>query len=120
MKRRAMITEITYTRRRDSIESQACEALGMSLIYWPTNQPAKPPSEGVLLSWRSDHETALSHTQGRDLPSPLKRTTQRRKAKRLSYKASLAVMPHNQNRIHDGQEWPELGHSLPEANQVRS
>lgn len=92
---------------------QASQALGMSLIYRRANQHAKPPFEGVLLSWRSDHETALKDRQGRALALPLKRTTQRRTTKRLGHTASLAVMPHNQNRIHDGQEWPALGHSLP-------
>ena len=79
----------------------------------PTNQPDKPPSEGVTLSWRSDHETALKHTQGRALALPLKRATRRRTIKRLSHTALLAEMPHYHNRIHDGQEWSELGHSLP-------
>lgn len=78
----------------------------------PTNQPDKPPSEGVTLSWRSDHETALN-TQGRVLDLPLKRVTQRRTIKELRRMALLAEMPHNQHRIHDGQDWPELGHSLP-------
>jgi hypothetical protein len=107
-----MITEITTTRRRDVITSQACKALGMSLICRRPNRDAKPPFEGVLLSWRLDHETALKDIQGRNLILPLTRATQRRKAKRLSYKASLAVMPRNQNRIHDGQEWTYLGRSL--------
>jgi hypothetical protein len=108
-----MITEITNTRRRDGIESQACIALGMSLICRRPNQDAKPPFEGVLSSWRLNHETALKDIQGRALALPLTRTTQRRTIKRLGHKASLAVMPRNQNRIHDGQEWTYLGRSLP-------
>jgi hypothetical protein len=108
-----MITEITYTRRRDVLTSQACMTLGMSLICRRTNYYAKPPFEGVLLSWKLDHETALKDIQGRALALPLTRTTQRRTTKRLGHKASLAVMPRNQNRIHDGQEWTYLGRSLP-------
>jgi hypothetical protein len=92
---------------------QASQALGMSLIYRRANRHAKPAFEAAYLSWRSDHETALKERQGRVLTLPLKRTTQRRTTKRLGHKASLAVMPHNQNRIHDGQEWTLLGHSLP-------
>jgi hypothetical protein len=79
----------------------------------PTNQSAKPPSEGVTSSWRSDHETALKDRQGRALALPSKRVARWRMTKRLSHMAQLVERPHNQNRIHDGQDWPELGHSLP-------
>lgn len=99
---------------RDSMLAwQACSALGMSIIYRRTNHYAKPAFEAALLSWRSDHETALKHLQGRALALPLKRVAQRRKTKRLRHTAQLAEMPHNQHRIHDGQEWTLLGHSLP-------
>lgn len=81
----------------------------------PTNQPGKPPSEGVSLSWRSNHEHSPinTHNQGRALALPLKRVAQRRTTKRLRHTAQLVVRPHNQHRIHDGQEWSVLGHSLP-------
>ena len=108
-----MITEITTTRRGNVITFQACQTLGMSINYRRPNQDVKPAFEAALLSWRLDHETALKERQGRTYALPLKRTTQRRTNKRREYMASLAVMPHNQNRIHDGQEWPGLGHSLP-------
>jgi hypothetical protein len=108
------------TCREPMLAWQASRALGMSLIYRRPNPDAKPAFEAALLSWRSDHETALNHRQGRVLDLPLKRVTQRRTIKELRHTALLAEMPHNQNRIHDGQEWSKLGHSLPEANQVRS
>jgi hypothetical protein len=101
------------TCREPMLAWQALRALGMSLIYRRTNHHAKPAFEAALLSWRSDHETALKHTQGRVLDLPLKRVTQRRTIQELGHKALLAEMPHNQNRIHDGQEWSKLGHSLP-------
>jgi hypothetical protein len=101
------------TCREPMLTWQALRALGMSLIYRRTNHYAKPAFEAALLSWRSDHETALKHTQGRAYAAPLKRTTQRRTTKRRKQMASLAEMPHNQHRIHDGQEWTYLGHSLP-------
>jgi hypothetical protein len=102
------------TARRDPMLAwQASRALGMSIIYRRINHHAKPAFEAAQLSWRSDHETALNHTQGRVLDLPLKRVTQRRNIQELRQKALLAEMPHNQHRIHDGQDWPELGHSLP-------
>jgi hypothetical protein len=102
------------TARRDPMLAwQASRALGMSIIYRRINHYAKPAFEAAQLSWRSDHETALKHTQGRVLDLPLKRVTQRRTIQELRRKALLAEMPHNQHRIHDGQDWPELGHSLP-------
>jgi hypothetical protein len=100
-------------RRYPMLAWQASRALGMSIIYRRTNHHAKPAFEAAQLSWRSDHETALNHTQGRVLDLPLKRVTQRRTIQELRRKALLAEMPHNQHRIHDGQEWSELGHSLP-------
>lgn len=108
-----MITEITTARRGNVITFQACMTLGMSLIYWPANQPAKPPFEGVLSSWRLDHETALNYRQGRALALPSKRVARWSKTKRLRHMAQLVARPHNQNRIHDGQDWSYLGHSLP-------
>ena len=103
------------TCRNPMLTWQASRALGMSLIYWRANCHAKPAFEAALLSWKSDHEHSPinTHNQGRALALPLKRATQRRTIKRLSHTALLAEMPHNQNRIHDGQEWSSLGHSLP-------
>jgi hypothetical protein len=104
------------TCRNPMLAWQASRALGMSLIYRRTNHHAKPAFEAALLSWRSDHETALNYRQGRVLDLPLKRVTQRRTIKELGHKALLAEMPHNQHRIHDGQEWTYLGHSLPTSH----
>lgn len=102
------------TCRNPMLTWQASRALGMSLIYWRTNYYAKPAFEAALLSWKLDHENSpKSHNQGRALVLPLKRVAQRRITKRLRHMAQLVVRPHNQNRIHDGQEWPALGHSLP-------
>ena len=103
----------TMTCRVDMLTCQA-SLLTTQYNVGPTNQPDKPPSEGVLSAWRLDHaHSPKSHNQGRFLALPLKRVTQRRTIKRLGYMALLAEMPHNQNRIHDGQEWSSLGHSLP-------
>jgi hypothetical protein len=105
---------LLIARRNDMLTCRTSSALGMSINYRPANRPAKPPFEGVTSSWRSDHEhSPNTHNQGRALALPLKRATQRRTIKRLSHTALLAEMPHNQNRIHDGQEWSSLGHSLP-------
>jgi hypothetical protein len=101
------------TCREPMLAWQASRALGMSLIYRRANHHAKPAFEAALLSWRSDHETALKDRQGRALALPSKRVARWRITKRLSHMAQLAEMPHNQNRIHDGQEWTYLGHSLP-------
>lgn len=103
----------SMTCRRDHVIVPSNQILTEQYNSGPTHQPDKPPSEGVTLAWRSDHATALKHTQGRVLDLPLKRVTQRRTIKELRRMALLAEMPHNQHRIHDGQEWPELGHSLP-------
>jgi hypothetical protein len=101
------------TCRRDYVIVPSNQILTTQYNVGPTNQPGKPPFEGVTSSWRLDHETALKHTQGRVLDLPLKRVTQRRTIKELRHTALLAEMPHNQNRTHDGQEWTLLGHSLP-------
>jgi hypothetical protein len=102
------------TCRDPMLTWQASQALGMSLIYRRTNHHAKPAFEAELLSWRSDHEhSPYAHNQGRALALPLKRVAQRRTTKRLRHTAQLAEMPHNRHRIHDGQEWSYLGHSLP-------
>ena len=100
--------------REPMLAWQASRALGMSLIYRRTNHHAKPAFEAAQLSWRLSHENSpKSHNQGRVLVLPLKRVAQRRTIKSLRHTAQLAEMPHNQNRIHDGQEWSSLGHSLP-------
>jgi len=109
--RQRLPNSLTY--RVAMLTWQALRALGMSIIYRRPNLDAKPPFEGVPMSWRSNHETALNQRQGRVLALPLKRVTQRRTIKRLRRMALLAEMPHNQHRIHDGQEWTYLGHSLP-------
>ena len=108
------------TCRRDHVIVPSNQILIEQYNSSPTNQSDKPPFEGVPSAWRLDHATALKHIQGRVLDLPLKRVTQRRTIQELRRKALLAEMPHNQHRIHDGQEWTYLGHSLPEANQVRS
>jgi hypothetical protein len=103
----------SMTCRRDVLTSQASLLTAQSNAG-PTNQPDKPPSEGVPLAWRSHHATGLNYTHtGRVLPLPLKRVSQRRNTNELRHTAILAEMPHNQNRIHDGQDWSYLGHSLP-------
>ena len=102
------------TCRNPMLTWQASRALGMSLIYRRTNYHAKPAFEAALLSWKTDHENSPNtHNQGRVLVLPLKRVAQRHTTKSLRHTAHLAEMPHYQNRIHDGQEWSELGHSLP-------
>jgi len=110
----------SMTCRRECVTVPSNHLLIEQYNSSPTHQPDKPPFEGVPSAWRLDHATALKNTQGRAHALPLKRTTQRRTIKRHEQMASLAEMPHNQTRIHDGQEWTLLGHSLPEANQVRS
>lgn len=44
---------------------------------------------------------------------PLKRVAQWCTTKLFGYMAQLVDRPHNQHRIHDGQEWLEQSHSLP-------
>lgn len=102
--RQRLPNSLTY--RVAMLTWQAPRALGMSLIYWRPNLDAKPPFDGVLSAWRSHHvNSPITHKQGRALALPLKRATQWRMTKRLGQMASLAEMPHNQTRIHDGQEW---------------
>jgi hypothetical protein len=103
----------SMTCRRECVTVPSNHLLIEQYNSSPTHQPDKPPFEGVPSAWRLDHATALKHTQGRVLALPLKRVTQRRTTKRLRRMALLAEMPHNQTRIHDGQEWTYLGHSLP-------
>jgi hypothetical protein len=110
---RQQLPHLLTCREQPMLAWQASRALGMSLIYRRPNRDAKPAFEAALLSWRSDHETALNHRQGRVLVLPLKRAAQRRNTKSLRHTAQLAEMPHNQHRIHDGQEWTYPGHSLP-------
>lgn len=114
-KRHAMNLPLLTACRNPMLTWQASRALGTSLIYWRTNYYAKPAFEAALLSWKSDHENSPinTHNQGRALDLPLKRVAQRRTSKRLRHTAQLVERPHNQHRIHDGQEWPALGHSLP-------
>lgn len=110
--RQRLPNSLTY--RVAMLTWQALRALGMSIIYRRPNLDAKPPFEGVPMAWRLDHATSLNHTiTGRVLDLPLKRVTQRRTIKELRRMALLAEMPHNQHRIHDGQDWTYLGHSLP-------
>jgi hypothetical protein len=103
----------TTTRRRNCVTVPSNHLLIEQYNSSPTHQPDKPPFEGVPSAWRLDHATALNNTQGRALALPSKRVARWRMTKRLSHMAQLAEMPHNQNRIHDGQEWSSLGHSLP-------
>lgn len=111
---RQQLPHLLTCREQPMLAWQASQALGMSLIYRRPNQDVKPAFEAALLSWRLSHENSpKSDNQGRALALPLKRVAQRRTTKRLRHMAQLVARPHNQHRIHDGQEWSSLGHSLP-------
>lgn len=88
------------------------EPLGMSLICRPTNQSGKPPLDGVLLSWRSDHEISLiRRLQAASMTRIAHgRNTQRLEDMALSFQLEPITEPSSMTgKIGDG----SLSHSLP-------